>query len=176
MAIHSGSLESIDAEIRVVRGVTKHGSRLRLSDLDGLTVWHEARLEEEDIENIPNMATAEIVDLMLSTRFPPDRIIDWVDQAILFTHLGPDPEGVKEGEKPKNLLRVQGIRTATSLIEAFEAAQIKGRDDSQEINEILSKALGTQGHIRSFLDAIKTEPNLALVGAWRRMPVEWTSG
>ena len=46
-------------------------SRLPVSDLDGLTVWHEARLEEEDIENIPNMATTEIVDLMLSTHFPP---------------------------------------------------------------------------------------------------------
>ncbi len=64
-------------------------SELPVSDLDGLTVWHEARLEEEDIENIPNMATTEIVDLMLRTRFPPDRIIDWVDQAILLTHLGP---------------------------------------------------------------------------------------
>jgi hypothetical protein len=31
-------------------------SDLPISDLDGLTVWHEARLEEEDVENLPNMA------------------------------------------------------------------------------------------------------------------------
>ena len=84
-----------------------------VSDLDGLTVWHEARLEEEDIENIPNMATTEIVDLMLSTRFPPDRIIDWVDQAIFFTHLGPDEEEKnKDGEKNrrgKNLFVCMGF-------------------------------------------------------------------
>src|SRR6266571_4504770 len=65
-------------------------SQLPISDLDGLTVWHEARLEEEDVENVPNMATADLVDLMRQTRFPPDRIIDWVDQAILFTHIGPE--------------------------------------------------------------------------------------
>ena len=46
-------------------------SDLPLSDLDGLTVWHEARLEEEDIENIPNMATTDLVELFINTRFPP---------------------------------------------------------------------------------------------------------
>src|SRR5215471_15252349 len=65
-------------------------TQLPLRDLDGLTVWHEARFEEEDIENIPNMATADLVDLFINTRFPADRIIDWVDQAILYTTLGPD--------------------------------------------------------------------------------------
>jgi hypothetical protein len=46
---------------------------MALNCLDGLTVWHEARLEEEDIENVPNMATADIVSLLISTRFPADR-------------------------------------------------------------------------------------------------------
>jgi len=138
-------------------------SGLPVSDLNGLTEWHEARLEQEDIENIPNMATAEIVDLMLGTRFPPDRIVDWVDQAMLFTHLGPD----RDGEKRKDLLRLHGIRTGTSLIQAFEAT--KGRDDAKEVEKILSKAL--RSHVRSFLDAVETEPNLALIGNWRGIPI-----
>ena len=137
---------------------------LPVSDLDGLTVWHEARLKEEGIENIQNMANTEIVDLMLRTRFPPDQIIDWVDQAILFTHLGPDQEGDKKGGKRKDLLRLYGIRTATSLIQAFEAAQHR-EDDAKEVEKILSKAL--RGHVRSFLDAIATEPNLSLICAWQ---------
>ncbi len=139
-------------------------SGLQVSDLDGLTIWHEARLKEEGIENIPNMANAEIVDLMLGTRFPPDRIIDWVDQAILFTYLGPDQEGDKKGGKRKDLLRLYGIRTATSLIQAFEAAQDR-EDDAKEVEKILSKAL--RSHVRSFLDAIATEPNLSLICAWQ---------
>jgi hypothetical protein len=101
---------------------------------------------------------------MLRTRFPPDQIIDWVDQAILFTHLGPDQEGDKKGGKRKDLLRLYGIRTATSLIQAFEAAQDR-EDDAREVEKILSKAL--RGHVRSFLDAIATEPNLSLICAWQ---------
>jgi uncharacterized membrane protein len=154
-------------------------SRLPVSDLDGLTVWHESRLEEEDIENIPNMATTEIVDLMLSTRFPPDRIIDWVDQAILFTHLGPRQEGEKKGETRRDLLRLCGIRTATSLIGAFEAAESRkldpeDKEDAKKVEEILSKALG--GDVRSFLVAMETEPNLALILAWRGIRNPATKG
>ena len=90
-------------------------SDLPLSDLDGLTVWHEARLEEEDIENIPNMATTDLVELFINTRFPPERIIDWVDQAILYTQLGAENKGFRD------VLRLQGIRTATSFLEVSAA-------------------------------------------------------
>jgi hypothetical protein len=143
-------------------------SRLPLSDLDGLTVWHEARLEEEDIENVPNMASAEIVDLMISTRFPPDRIIDWVDQAILFTYLGPDKTGEKSEASPRReLLRQQGIRTATALIHAFDSS--RERDDKDEVEKILSSA--SDSHVKTLLDAIATDSNVSLVCAWRKTEV-----
>jgi hypothetical protein len=138
-------------------------SGLPVSYLDGLTVWHEARLEEEDIENIPNMATTEIIDLMLRTRFSPDRIIDWVDQAILFTYLGPDQKEDKEGGSRRDQLRLHGIRTATSLIRAFGEAE--SRKDADEVEKILSQS--SRSHVRSLLDAIETEPNLTLIMAWR---------
>lgn len=145
-------------------------SRLPVSDLDGLTVWHESRLEEQDIENIHNMATAEIVDLMIATRFPPDRIIDWVDQAILYTHLGPpqsESEKKGDGSSRREKLRLHGIRTATSLIQAFEKAQGRGDKEKEKVIEFLSEA--SQSHIRSLIDAIQTEPNLELICNWRRM-------
>jgi hypothetical protein len=142
-------------------------SRLPLSDLDGLTVWHESRLEEEDIENIPNMARADIVDLMISTRFSPDRIIEWVDQAILFTHLGPDQQKDQKdgGSSRRSFLRLQGIFTATSLIQAFEQTQSRSRSEADKLEKILSK--GLQGQIRTIVAAIKTEPNFDLICAWR---------
>ena len=82
---------------QVIRGATSKmfkvvlpslESGMPLNCLDGLTVWHETRLEEEDIENVHNMATADIVDLLVDTRIPAGRIVDWIDQAILLTHLG----------------------------------------------------------------------------------------
>lgn len=38
---------------------------------DGRSVWHASRLEEEDIENVHGMASADILDLMIQTRLRP---------------------------------------------------------------------------------------------------------
>jgi hypothetical protein len=145
-------------------------SHLPLNELEGLTTWHESRLEEEDIQNIPNMATADIIDLMISTRISPERIIDWVDQSILLTHLGPEKdekdEKTNRKTKPRRAkLRLEGVYTATSLIKTFEQAQLEPRKDGREVEDRLSEAVG--GHIRSFIDTLKTEDNLRLICAWR---------
>ncbi len=134
-------------------------TQLPISDLDGLTVWHETRLEEEDIENVPNMATVNFVDLMLNTRLPADRIIDWVDQAILFTHLGADDTG----EKRRAALRTCGIRTASAYVKAAE--------DSQTLDE-LKKATNEQVALVS--TALETNPNLRLVQRWRMIEEKMT--
>jgi hypothetical protein len=139
-------------------------SSLPVSDLDGLTVWHEARFEEEDVENIPNMASTDIIDLMISTRFSPDRIVDWVDQAILYTALGPSRKDEDKDGLPdrRENLRAQGIFTATSLLQALVRA--KERNDA-DVEKILSAAAGN--NIRVFVDAMRTNSNLRLVCAWR---------
>jgi hypothetical protein len=80
-------------------------AQLPMSDLDGLTVWHEARFEEEDIENMANMATADFVDLMFNIRFSPDRLVDWADQAILYTHLGPEKKRRRINQKETKVAR-----------------------------------------------------------------------
>lgn len=144
-------------------------SQLPISDLDGLTVWHEARLEEEDVENVPNMATADLVDLMLQTRFPPDRIIDWVDQAILFTHIGPE-KAANGGIRVRERLREQGIRTATSLVEVYRKAREAGDVDAFE--KILSPGNGGRTPIRGLADAVQTNPNFRIIWIWRGLPDE----
>ena len=93
-----------------------------LSQLDGLSVWHEARLDEEDIENVPNLATADIVELMLNTKIAPNRIIDWVDQAILLMVLPPAPENGAPNWIG-TVLRNYGIRTASALVAATRTYQ-----------------------------------------------------
>lgn len=127
-------------------------TQLPISDLDGLTVWHETRLEEEDIENVPNMATANFVDLMLNTRVPADRIIDWVDQAILYTHLGAD----EAAEKRREALRKCGIRTASAYVKAAE--------DLHTLDELKA---ATKDEVELVSKALETNPNLRLVQRWR---------
>jgi hypothetical protein len=99
-----------------VIGMPSMRAKLPISELDGLTVWHEARLVEHDIENVPNMATADVVDLLLNTRIPPNRLVDWVDQAILETQLG------TENKELRKTLHAEGIRTATEYLQAAPAA------------------------------------------------------
>jgi hypothetical protein len=83
-----------------------------LTNLDGIDIWVETRLLEENIENVQGMATAAIETLIVGTYFPGSRIIDWVDQAILYIHCGNEREWFGP-------LRMVGIRTASDLLDAL---------------------------------------------------------
>jgi hypothetical protein len=153
----------IQSAFRKVTGakyfVPSLSSEMPVSELDGLTVWHEARLEEEDIENIPNMATADIVELMLNTRTPPERIVDWVDQAILYTQLGPE-------KKSRQRLREHGIRTASDLVVAYAKSQKRGSADLEAFEKIVPS--DGRARIRAMVDTLSNYPNLQIVQKWRR--------
>ncbi|MBD3854089.1 MAG: hypothetical protein IFJ96_04850, partial [Acidobacteria bacterium] len=136
-----------------------------LDDLDGLTVWHESRLEEEDIENVPSMASASLPDLLLNTRFSSDLVIGWVDQAILYAHLG---EPCKTKGEPNAAERARdalhngyGIRTASAFC---EFAATNGPD---EISTGPDSAL----HVGPLAQAMATEPNLHLIQRWRDLTI-----
>lgn len=146
-----------------------------LSLLDGLTIFHESRLEEEDIENVPNMATVDIVQMMLSTRFAPNRVIDWVDQAILYTALGPEG-GPDAKDTQRGKLRHQGIRTASALIVAYEKAvpgaaaanQQPAAPSKADFDALLAILEGPgRSPMRTLVDTLKTNPNLYLVMCWQ---------
>ncbi len=70
-----------------------------LTRLDGITLYDRARLLEEGIDNIENLATHNLVELMLQTRIPTARLVDLVDQAILHLHVagGQDFHLIREG-------------------------------------------------------------------------------
>jgi hypothetical protein len=137
-----------------------------LSDLDGLNVWYEARLLEEGIEDMQNLATCNLVDVMLNTRIPVERLVDWIDQSILYLHLGKPVEGTGN---PRDQLRRYGIRTATDLEDAFRPA----RDVADEAERIarLERLLTTHPDepsvLRTLLATLGSEPNLPYVRAWR---------
>jgi hypothetical protein len=51
--------------------------------VQGIDVWEEARLEEEGIENVQNLATTDALSLAVRTHYSLRTILDWIDQAIL---------------------------------------------------------------------------------------------
>jgi hypothetical protein len=164
----------VQTAFRQVTGIVIQSLRTEspLTDLDGLTVWHEARLEEEDIENVPNMATADIVELLLNTRMPPNRLIDWVDQAILYTHLGQGGAGKarsarQRDEDRRHGLRRLGIRTATSFME------LPLRDEAT-VDALRSAGIEPSSLV--FLQgAVRMDANFALVCRWRCLSVSAAS-
>ena len=140
---------------------------LSLDGLDGLTVWHEARLEEEDIENIPNMATADIVSLLVCTRIPADRLVDWIDQAILLTCIGPDHSYESNLNSPRHRLASHGIRMASALLASARCAISRGEFDS--FAGLVTDEAG-RSVMPTLLSSIQTNSNLRLVLRWRGMP------
>ncbi len=111
-------------------------TRHPLSEIDGMNVWYEARLLEEGVENVQNLSTANIVDVVLHSRAPVGRIVDWIDQALLINHLPPRGRGPKAGsgrragaparasetddeELFRRTLTCLGVRTATDLLDLY---------------------------------------------------------
>ena len=139
-------------------------SKQPLSELDGLTVWHESRLEEEDVENIPNMATVDLVDIMLHTQIPAGRIITWVDQAILYSALGPEGAG-KIDSMPRHKLRSLGLRSATQVVAAFDKKNESALDSVVDAESGLSSP-------GILISALRSEENYDLVAAWKRQESE----
>jgi len=142
--------------------VPNFGTKQPLNQLDGLTVWQEVRLEEEDVENVPNFASADVVDLMLRTRIPPERLVFWVDQAILLTVLGWGKDYTPKGEAPAAKLRDLGIKTATQFYDAT-AETAPGR-------ALIKERLGNiDGKLSVLRRTMELEPNFRLVRNWRKV-------
>jgi hypothetical protein len=56
----------------------------------GINIWKEYRLEEEGIEDVQNLATADVIELAIKTHYPIRTLIDWIDQAVIISRLGKD--------------------------------------------------------------------------------------
>jgi hypothetical protein len=86
-----------------------------LTKLEGMNLYDQARLMEEGIENIENLAHHNLMELIVRTRIPTVRLVDMYDQAILYLHLGEESKNEND-ESIRKLLKNLGVRTATDLL------------------------------------------------------------
>lgn len=138
-------LKWIEKSVCIILGIKSNKFRepMPLNAIEGLTIWHEIRLLEEDIENIQNLATANIENLLVTTRFDAQRLMDWVDQALLLIHVGP--------KKIENWRRA-GIRTATDVIDLLVVEENKVK---------VAKAVELpEENIEIIFSALKRDPNI----------------
>jgi len=141
-------------------------SKLPISELDGLTVWHQTRLEEEDVENTYNMSNVDIIDLLVSTKIPPERIVDWIDQAILYSAISQSGENQGDDYKQiKSKLASYGIRTA-SMLEAALANDLNEQAELSLVDRLINDSLQI-ARIQSLGRATQNYSNYELVRNWR---------
>jgi len=151
-------------------GVGKLGKRMLqnlerrypLSDLDGLSVWDEARLAEEGIEDLQGLTTANLVDVLLQTRVPIARLVDWLDQAFLYLRL-PDGEA---GKPIRQRLRAIGIRGATDLERIWP---MPGHDQAlrRKIAQALTEDPADTAAVEALMRTFRGDVNLAHVRVFR---------
>src|SRR6266568_245818 len=155
-----------------------------LDQLDGFNLWYEARLTEEGVEDMQNLTTMNLVDVILHTRVPPGRLVDWTDQAFLLIHLERVDRGelnrLRQADQPAaagrtaisgaqarlNLRRV-GIRTATDLLKAFSTEQDQPPRRTFRLPDGLAPPLPAD-QLRLLVAVLAAEPGLAPVWNWQR--------
>ncbi len=120
-----------------------------LTKLDGIDLYDRARLSEEGVDNIENLAYHNLIDLLVQTRIPARRLADMVDQAILYLHLrgGAPPLAANSAEQlpavatgmageplsALEYLRGYGIRTATDLLHVWRLKAQTGSSDFEAV-------------------------------------------
>jgi hypothetical protein len=160
---------------KLLRGtVPTLDSRYPLSDLDGLNVWYEARLLEEGIEDVQNLVTASMVEVLLHTRVSVARLVDWHDQAQLFLHLRPRRDDDEPAKHPRDALASIGVRSATKFLETFPVAAVDDRGEwtdprAQHALKALSRVTEELGadEVMTIARVLDAEPGLDPVRSWR---------
>jgi hypothetical protein len=121
----------IQDQFRLITKQAQEKDTFSLTRLEGMNLYDRARLLEEGIENIENLAHHNLMELIVRTRITTPRLVDMFDQAILYLHLGLETgnENSENGkDDSRDLLKSLGIRTATDLIKCKNELKMFAED------------------------------------------------
>ena len=139
-----------DSFVRLLQISGFYADHLPLSMIEGLNRFHEVRLSEAGVDNAQNLANADLTELALLTPYPPEQLLDWIDQARLYVYL----------RKDVDKLRAHRVRTATDLIN-MEASVVSGLESEKGL-----KALATAAQL------IGKDPKQRRIHQWREALAE----
>lgn len=166
---------------------------LPLSVIDGVSQFHETRLRDEGVDNVQNLASVKIDQLLASTRFNAQQVVEWIDQAILHSYI--DPGNIES-------FRRCGVRKVSDFLELWapyhftpvgdvtpsgnetlseRAAPFAGRDGqrpAQKMSEPFAEARrnralqlqSTPEYLDALYMAARTGPNIAYIETyWKNL-------
>jgi hypothetical protein len=145
-----------------------------LTQIDGVDIYESTRLESEGVADVPSLARSDLVSMMVNTRLPIERLVDWTDQAMLVVLLDRAADATADNQVDKRVraLRRIGVRTATDLHEVAKAPGIDGT--RHEVETILARDGGGDDRKRdgaSLLQwlarRIDAEPQVRRIRYWR---------
>ncbi|MCA1683187.1 MAG: hypothetical protein LC685_04260 [Actinobacteria bacterium] len=155
----------------VAKAIPSLGEDHPLSRLEGISLYDRAQFLEVGIENIESLAHHDIVELMLWTRIPTARLVDFVDQAILYLHMrGPVGPTVTDGDDQhgaRTLLVRYGIRTATDLERAYCEASKRSPDEARQLMALVDLPGATVHRLQVVVDAMEDDEWMVCVRNWR---------
>jgi hypothetical protein len=100
-------------------------NEMTLSEIEGLSIWQQSRLQQDGIENVQNLATADIPALVITTPFSLSQIVDWVDQAILMVYASPTQFEALQNVATRCASDILVIARTDALDELAEASGLK---------------------------------------------------
>jgi hypothetical protein len=142
-------------------GSQRRADALPLGLIDGISELHELRLRDNGIDNVANLATTEIHDLVINTNFNLQQVVDWVDQALLYLYL--------EQSAIDNFRRT-GIRTFSDFQSLWKKLYVDRGDPTGDQNakgnrrqEIANQLLITPERLDMIYKSTKDGPNIDYV-------------
>ena len=127
-----------------------------MTDISGIDLYDRTRLASEGVTNIEALAHHDLIELMLQTRIPVPRLVDWTDQAILHLHVD---------AADRATLHKYGIRTATDSVYARDQAEKR-----EELPEFLGILRGSRSgkppRMQVILDAMEDEEWMRNLRFW----------
>lgn len=146
---------------------------LPLTTLEEIDVYDRARLFEEGVTNIESLAHHDLIDLILSTRIPVPRLVDWFDQAILYLHLKVEKSESEAFHEARARLRRYGVRTATDLERAYLAQQQRAAADQTDADQRVLKLLDAADaappyRVQTILDTMQQSEWIDYIRQWRQ--------
>jgi tetratricopeptide (TPR) repeat protein len=130
---------------------------LPLSLIDGISEWHETRLRDTGIDDIQNLASAEIRELLVNTAFNAQEIIEWIDQATLYLYLE-NPNEIDSFRRAK-------IRMTSDFCSLWEQC----RDDTEKRSKVVQNLQSTEERLTVLYSSLNEGPNVHRVrDYWQR--------